>query len=95
MALDTRALERAMAERLTAVRTSEHCWDVTSGPRVYSVWVDGETAKCLCTAGYHGRSCKHAALALVLAASGAVPIRERRSDPAKTALAAAILGEEG
>jgi hypothetical protein len=95
MALDTRALERAMAEHLTAVRTSEHVWDVTSGPRVYSVWVDGDRAKCLCTAGYHGRSCKHAALALVLAASGAVPVPERRVSPADAALAAAILGEEG
>ena len=97
MALNAAALTRALDQGITARRTSARCWmaSAASGRGEYEVIVDGAAVRCRCTAGLHGRACKHAELVRVLDASGAVPIPERRSDPAKAALAAAILGGEG
>jgi len=97
MALNAAALERALDQGITAPRTSARCWMASSasGRGEYEVIVDGAAVRCRCTAGLHGRPCKHAALVQVLAASGAVPVPERRSDPAKAALAASIFGGEG
>jgi hypothetical protein len=96
MAINTAALTRALDQGITARRTSARCWMASSasGRGEYEVIVDGAAVRCRCRAGLSGKACKHAELVRVLDASGAVPIPERRSDPAKTALAAAILGGE-
>ena len=94
---DTRALERALAQGITARRTSARCWMVTSasGRAEYEVIVDGTQIRCRCTAGLHGRVCKHGALVRVLDASGAVPIPERCPDPALVRQYADLYSEEG
>jgi hypothetical protein len=96
MAVNAAALERALSQGITARRTSQRCWMASSasGRGEYEVIVDGAAVRCRCTAGLHGRACKHAELVRVLDASGAVPIPERRVSETDTALAAAILGGE-
>ncbi len=95
VAPDAKALERAIAQGITARRTSPRCWMVSasSGRGAYEVIVDGAAITCRCTAGLHNRPCKHAALVRVLDASGAVPIPEPRRAPAGSGYAALFGGE--
>ena len=91
----SRALERALAQGITAHRTSRRCWMVgaSSGRGEYGVIVDGAAIRCRCTAGLHNRPCKHAALVRILDASGAVPIPEARRVAGSNY--AALFGGEG
>ena len=90
-----KALERAIAQGITARRTSRRCWMVSasSGRGEYEVIADGASIRCRCTAGLHNRPCKHAALVRVLDASGAVPVPKTGRVPAGSSYAALFGGE--
>ena len=79
--IDYTALNRALVQGLKARRVSPHCWMVTSSDatREYEVVVNG-VVQCQCQAGLEGKSCKHAALAQVLAATTDMPIQRRPGD---------------
>jgi hypothetical protein len=66
----------------------------SSGRGEYEVVVDGAAIRCRCTAGLHGRACKHAALVRVLDASGAVPVPETGRAPVGSSYAAEFGGED-
>jgi hypothetical protein len=93
---DAKALERAIAQGITARRTSPRCWMVSAsgGRGEDEVIVDGAAMRCYCRAGLHGRACKHAALVQVLDASGAVPVPETGRAPAGSGYAAPLGGED-
>lgn len=83
-ALDLAALERAYLQGITARRVSASHWQASSSAgdgTLYDVTLERDAITCTCPAREVGRSCKHAALVRVLAASGAVPLPEQPTRP--------------
>ncbi len=62
-----RAINRAMAEGIEPVKTGANTYSVLSskGDATYTVTVRGCQYTCTCTAGQQGRTCYHAASAMM------------------------------